>query len=289
MAKDQVVLMAGLNITMPAPHNAERYTELLKKVYRDKQIVSVRGVHGAALGSLYPLDKEDPQDGWAGEIYYFVQLNKNEPWFDVNSREEASEEDIRKISIPDNLKPHLTRFPFVFFPKKHRIYYQIRVGNSSFSPQSAKKFFDVLFLLPGIETYGTIEVTVIPEKDSVTSVLSIANLRHIKIELVRPNPDDHEEFERRFLERLERQGAGKLQFDLAAASGNTLTPDEETLALAEVAAENGYVRARGKTAAGEPVDRSTKNIPLIEREWYSPDVQTALGALINKARALIRR
>jgi hypothetical protein len=108
-------------------------------------------------------------------------------------------------------------------------------------------------------------------------------MHHLIIELVRPNPDDHDDVEKRLLERLEKQGAKKMQVTLSSPRNGVLTPDEDTKILARVAASNGHVSVSGKDAHNQPVNRSTVNAPWIESFPYNPDLQLSNDVLLTVA------
>lgn len=283
MVRESTLMVGAINIAMHTPHSPARYVELFDKIYSMKKIVEAHGVHGALIGNLYRLQKDSPEDGLIGEFYQFIQLDPNEPWFDLESKDEASEDDIQSIVIPEKLKPHLARFPFVFFPKGHRLYIQLKSKNRSFGVKTAAKVMEALLVDQRLEEFGPIEVTVEPDRNSVASIFEIPYIHQLKIELVRPNPDDHQDAERRLLDRLQNQGAKKMVVALSSSRSTTLEPDEETKTLARVAASNGYVYASGHDASDHPVERSTKDSPWVERPVYDSQLQTSNDVLYETA------
>lgn len=283
MARESFIPIGALNIAMHAPHSPAKYVELFRRLYSMKKIVNARGVTGALIGNLYPLRKGQPEDGLTGEFYQFIQLDTDEPWFDLLSKNEASDDDRQAIVIPDNLKPHLARFSFIFFPKGHRLYIQLKHKNRSFGIQTASIVIKGLLADQSLEAYGPIEVTVEPEVDSVASIFKIPNIHELKIELVRPNPDDHQEAERELLERLEKQQAKKMTVSLISSRSESLTPDEDTKTLAKVAASNGYVYASGRDSNEQPIVRSTRQMPWVEHAVYDSNLQSANEVLYQTA------
>jgi Domain of unknown function (DUF4747) len=283
MARESFIPIGALNIAMHAPHSPARYVELFRRLYSMKKIVNARGVNGALIGNLYPLRKGQPEDGLTGEFYQFIQLDAEEPWFDLLSKNEASDDDRQAIVIPDNLKPHLARFSFIFFPKGHRLYIQLKNKNRSFGIQTASIVMKGLLADQSLEVYGPIEVTVEPEVDSVASIFKIPYIHELKIELVRPNPDDHQDAERELLERLEKQQAKKMTVSLTSSRSESLKPDEDTKILAKVAASNGYVYASGRDSSDQPIVRSTREMPWIEHAVYDSNLQSANEVLYQTA------
>ncbi|WP_170827816.1 DUF4747 family protein, partial [Vibrio parahaemolyticus] len=47
----------------------------------------------------------------------YTNIDKHSDWYDLVSKDVASEEDQLKIKqLPDHLKPNMARFSFIFFP-----------------------------------------------------------------------------------------------------------------------------------------------------------------------------
>lgn len=286
MARESTIHIGVINIAMHSPHSAMRYVELFEALYQRRKIIGTRGTTGTLIGALHPINRDNPEQGLNGEFYQFIHLDPNEPWFDLDNNEEATQDEVNGIEIPEHLKPHLARFPFVFFPNGHRLYIQLKNKHRSFGVQSAAKVMTALLADSYLSNFGQIEVTIQPDLDSVNTIFRIPTLHHLKIELVRPNPDDHDDAERRLLERLENQGASKMVVTLSAPRYQSLSPDVDTRTLATVAASNGYVYAVGRDDSNTKIELSTKQFPLTERFRYDSEVQTANDALIQKAREI---
>jgi hypothetical protein len=286
MAHERKVPVSALNIAMHEPHSPQAYVDLMQALYGMRRIINTRALTGVLIGSMYPLDKRHPDRGLTGEIYQFTNLDRSEPWFDVNALEEASEEEVEEIRIPDHLKPHLARFNYVFFPKGHRLYVQTRNKNRTLGIHSVQKFFMALLADPSAPSTPRVEVTVEPERDTIAQILRIKYLKRLEITLVRPNPDDLSSAERRLLRKLSRQDAKQMDVMLHADTNQDLAPDAETVTLAKVAASNGAVVGRGRDAANNPVVMSTVDQPWKEVAHFDEDVQTEQAALIAKAQEM---
>lgn len=235
---------------------------------------------------MYPLEKNHLDRGLTGKIYQFTNLDRSEPWFDVNTLDEASEQDVKEIKIPEHLKPHLARFSYVFFPHGHRLYVQTRNKNRTLGIQSAQKFFRLLMASKSAPATPPVEVTVEPERDTIAQILRIKYLKRLEISLVRPNPGDLDAAEKRLLRKLSRQDARQMDVKLYADSNNDLDPDEETIILAKVAASNGAVVGRGRDAANNAVMMSTVDQPWREVAHFDEDVQTEQAAMIAKSKEM---
>lgn len=284
MAKVRRITLAALNIAMHAPHPMERYIELLQKAFRQRMIVRMGSLHGITLGTLYRPQTHGRTILLSGEIYRFVKIDPDQPWFNADTKEPASEEDVGAINIPGHLLPHLQRMPFVFNARRHQLWYVSRDQANSLAPATAAKFLDVLLQTTANKlNFPEVSVTVVPEKTSVDEILSLPGLEYLKIELVRPNPDDGESAEERWLRRLEEQHTTKAKLELFHARNETLTPDEETREMASVAANNGVVVGRGRTADGLPVEESTKDRPMLRPEYVDTNIETPSDVLHRAA------
>lgn len=284
MTRDSRIDIGILNIAMHTPHSPADYVRLISETYRSKHMVASRGINSALIGALDYVEQNEPIKGITGEIYRFVDLDPNEPWFNVTNKKEASEDEVKKISIPDHLKPHLARFSFVFFPVGHRLYLEMKNHGKSISLLAAAAIFEALLSdNKSLEKFGPVEVTVIPHHDALKNIFRIPFIHQLKIELVRPNPDDHEEEEKKLLLRLEKNRAKTMQVTLKSSRSESLIPDAEIKTLAKVAASNGYVCASGRDSSDEPITRSTKDYPWIERVTYNPDLQARNEVLLQAA------
>ena len=279
MPKTSFFPVGAINIAMHSPHSVDQYVALFKKMYQLKRIIPIRATTGVMIGNLTSRVKDKPEEGLSGEFYHFLFLEPGEPWFDVDRKDQASEEERLAIKIPDNLKPHLARFSFIFFPKGHRLYVQLKTENRSFGIKNVAKMLSILVKDESLGTFPHIEINTEPDSEVLEQILKMPYLRHLQIDLVRPNPDDHEEAGRKMLERLERQNAKKIVVRLDAVSGGALIPDAKTKTLAKIAASNGHVSGAGLDASLIPVNYSTKETPYIEQATYDPDVQTMNDAL----------
>jgi hypothetical protein len=286
MAHERKIPISALNIAMHEPHSPKAYVELMLGLYAMRRIVNVRALTGVLIGSMYPLNKKHPDRGLTGEIYQFTNLDQEEPWFDVNALDEASEEELLEIKIPEHLKPHLARFSYVFFPHGHRLYVQVRNKNRTLGIQTVLKFFRLLLTDRDAPQTPPIEITVEPDRDTVSKILKIKYLRRLEIKLVRPNPDDLSAAEQRLLRKLSRQDARQMDVNLYAESDNSLDPDQDTITLAKVAASNGSVTGHGRDAANSLVAKSTVDQPWREVAHFDEDVQTEQAAIIEKAREM---
>lgn len=280
----RTIKIAGLNIAMHQPHSPERYVDLMHQAYRSRHIVKLGKLHAAMLGSLYSSSEKHPRDGtpieMTGEVYRFVKLDPNEPWFNTETKDVASEEDVQKIAIPRNLLPHLQLIPFIFRPRRHHLAYVSRERGSSLGPRTAEAFFQSLFdYLRTKKEFPQVEVTPLVDKDVVDEMLELKTLEKLTIELKRPNPDDLGHEDERWMKKLEKMKARKLVEQIEAVRGESIVPDAETRSIARVAANNGRVSVVARDATGARFEESTVARPLVITEHVDDKVETTVDVL----------
>lgn len=284
MAQGRRITLAAINIALHAPHSGNSYIQLIQKAFKRRQVIRLGSLHGALLGLLSRPYEEGNGQFLAGEIYRFVKLDAGEPWFNAETREPATEDDVGTIKIPGHLLPHLQRIPFVFNVRRHQVWYVAKDQKNTFSPSIATKFFDsILQSTALLLDFPEVSVTAVPDSSSVETILTLPNLEYLRIELVRPNPDDGESAEARWLRKLEEQNATKAKLELFHAKNSFVEPDSETREMAGVAAQNGLVYGRGRSADGLPLEDSTKDRPLLQHEYVNTETETVANVLQRSA------
>ncbi|MBS0477182.1 MAG: DUF4747 family protein, partial [Proteobacteria bacterium] len=180
--------IASLNIAMHQPHSPARYAALFKDLYAAGGIAKLGSLHGGVIGSLYPEDAEDISKGINGEIFRYVNLDPDEPWFNTLTRDVATDAEAKAIVIPRHLLPHLRRIPFVFRPDVHQLWFVSHDRKDSLGPGAAATIFQTLLdQISKQKGYPPIEVTPIPDADILERMLSVHTLEKLAIELKRPN------------------------------------------------------------------------------------------------------
>ncbi|MCB4809701.1 DUF4747 family protein [Methylovorus menthalis] len=284
MARQIGLSISGINI-VTHPHSPERYVDLFKSLYSLKLSRSIRTTQRIMLGELSRIDDSDLTEGIFGRIYKFDQIDPNMPWFNVETNEVATDEELAAISIPESLKPNFTTFDFVFYPKTHKFFFTSSHKGKHLSAGVVKRLFEYLIEHPAIrENFGKVEITIIPDQTQLENIFNIYNLRKLEIDVVLPNPDDNEEDEREIFSRLERQNARRIKQVIVAEPRESIEPDEETKKLARVAASNGKVIGTGYTQTGEKIEESTTKTPWSNQITYDPDTEIPALVLIQNTR-----
>jgi hypothetical protein len=275
----RTIQIAALNIAMNPPHARERYIQLFVRAYRRRQIIRLGSLHGAMIGSLYGQRHPDATV-LTGEFYRFVRLDLDEPWFNSQTQAPATDEEADAISIPSHLLPHLQRIPFEFRVRRHWLFYVAHDRKSHMSALFATRFLQRLLEATADDLgFPAVEVTALPEAGAIDTLLAIPRLSRLEIELKPPNADDADDLEQELLRRLEAQRAKKLVSTLVAKRNETLVPDEETQALARVAARNGKVTVFGRDAEDLPIQDSTVDRPLLRAARVDDDLETTAQVL----------
>jgi hypothetical protein len=287
MERTRTITVSCLNLAMHSPHSKKRYVELLAAAFSAKRMVRLGSVHGGMIGSLYGAAGESAEKELTGDLYRFLKLDPNEPWFNAQTKEAASADDLEALNIPQHLLPHLQKIPFLFKPSTHRLYLVSKDRKDSLSPGAAKQLLDGIFApLAADGQFPPVEITIEPEKDALDEILKLKSLEHLFIELVPPNPDDGDEIEKSWKERLKKQNVRKQTIQLDSERNQSIKPDAETVALARVAASNGKVTASGHDAAGMKRELSTVDKPLRERVVHDPNVESIFDTLRRTAEYL---
>jgi hypothetical protein len=280
MRHTRTVQIAGLNIAMHAPHSADRYVALIRRAARRRMAVKFGAVHVIRLGSLSNPELESGRRVMVGEIFRFVKLDRDEPWFNEETYDAATQEEIEEVSLPSHLLPHLQRIKFIFLPDTHALWFIRRDRKDGIGASVAERFFEVI-LRDAAERLNlpTVEVTLLADHDNLDRLLSLPRLDRITIELKRPNPDDADDDEQRWMERLQHQHAQKIVQTIVAVKHESIQPDSETRILARVAADNGSVHVVGKDGSGARIDESTKDSPMNVNVQVNDNLETAAHVL----------
>lgn len=230
----RTITVGALNVVMPAPHSAERYIELFQRAYNLKRPINLRGDFAGMIGSCR-VEEMNGSHVVKGEFYKFFDLKLDGQWFNTLEQKPAEDVELAEIHIPENLKPHFQVFPFVFLPANHRLFFVTKDQQDNFSPGQAQKLLSVIFEdLMLVREYGEIEITVEPSTETLQRIFSMPRLKSLIIEVTPPNPDDHEDAERKLFEKMGIIAADKQTIELTSKKPTGLLPDADIKTLAEI-------------------------------------------------------
>lgn len=276
MAREKKLVVGAVNITIQ-PHTPQKYLELFRDVYKLKKPVNISGDQFGLLAVLYKLDREQKEPGpITGDIFKYTDINKNAQWFNTETNNFASDDDVDGINIPENLKPNSTRFSYIFFPEQHLFFYEAYYDGNTFGPTNAERFIDRLLNVDEIvKKYGKVDVTHIPEVNALSDAFNLPVKEKIEMVVKRPNPDDHAKAERKVMERMRARNVGVFEQTLKSVPGQSIKIDKDLETMAHISAKNGSFMLKGKDHNHKTVEISTREHPLKITEYYDPDIESA--------------
>ncbi len=285
--RTSAIHISALNLVLQ-PHTPIRYVEMLRRMAAGKFDAKIRGDDALLLGSCRYLNRDNPLEGVRGELYKFLKLDAAEAWFNMRDMDEATEDDVAELVIPEYLKPHFKRFQYIFFPQGHRFYFISKKTRHNLSPGLVKNFFLSVFSRSEFAEYGQLTITVQPDPNSLDFMLSLRRISKLKLEIERPNPDDHEGLEEDILERLNEINAKAQRIEFLEANNAGLIVNDEIRTLASVAEGNGYVAVEGKDEDNIKQYLSTKDMPLHVTTRYNPNLMSEFDAFYEKVEEVNR-
>lgn len=226
-------------------------------------MVQARGTDYAKITSPVRIRERDHY--FAGRILLWTDINLQGPWVDLANEDELSPDQKKSIAIPINARPNYRTFDYVFDNQRHDFWFEASSSmNQNLGATTAKR---VLARLVSPEVLGadhpTIEVSIIPEEGAVDKILAMPRLQSLFIRVVRPNPDYSSPAARKRVEdRLRAAGAQKEELTLTKArDAIKLTPPDDVIERARVAADTGLVRGEERQEDGRKVVLSTDALP----------------------------
>lgn len=258
-----------LNIRLH-PHSSEIYQNYISDVFKLKLLVNVRGDRYAMISSI-DSSKAD-SDEISGIITSFTQIDNEGAWFDAANLQEATDNQISRITIPDQLYPNSASFYFKFNTKTHKIYVQQYSKGKNFTTNAILKYFvKVSENLAILEKYNAAKISVVQSKTGLDRLFELKKLSEIKITILKPNSDIFsDDFESQIEAHLAESHSQKLVLIYDADHGKSIVASEEIKAIGNVALENGKVEVKGRNETGA-VSKSTEDHPKILQDRYDPD------------------
>ncbi|MES2600526.1 MAG: DUF4747 family protein [Pseudomonadota bacterium] len=274
---DTTIEVAALNI-VASPHPDGIYLKLFQHV-AGKEIL-LWGSDRAKITEPRAIEGRD--NYFYGEVLVWAHIDTDSPWLNTDTDTEATDEEMQAVveALPTNLEPNFRPFTYVLNQAEHIVLLEIRnEAGQRFSPKRAKRMFARLFEdLPA--DLPEVDVTVIPEEETLEKIFAIKRLRKLDIVIKRPNGDDLGDDFKRVMDALTQEGVRVQKIEKTkAAKVPTITPNEDTKKLAVIASTNGYVSGEGKDELGNPVFESTEEHPKIRKL----DVNTSTFATVVAA------
>lgn len=280
----RIKIASGVLNVRTHPHSAERYAELFKRIFEQKNVVKVRGDRYAMISLI---DTRSARQGHiTGLLATFLNVETEGQWFDTRRLSEAKAEDVREIKIPENLRPNLATFRLYFDLNDHRLYFQTYSEGKQLTPYSALRVFSALVDDLKIRNeFGDVKVTLVQSKSSLDTLFALKLIKEVIITIEQPNSDIFaDDFEDKIEKHLEESNSRQVTIAYRAESGQSITPTKDIKDVSRVALENGRVEVRGRDEKGATV-RSSENHPRVLQDKYDPDETTEEAAF----RSLIPR
>lgn len=262
--------IGGLNIRVH-PHDNNVYIELISRLYDLKKIAKI---HGDRFGLITMLDRNDESEGIVyGVLSTFLEIEIDGDWFNTETMDEASANDIQQIQIPRNLYPNLKTFRFAFNINRHELIFEHYSEGDRLTHHSALNFFRNLTNDRRIQNrFGDVKISVITDRGTVDRIFSIPRITDLDILIEKPNSDlwgaDFEEIAE---EHLDDKNARSMNVRYKAERGGGIQRDEDLNALLQASINNGRSVAKGYGPDGH-MTVSTDNYPRVVQEKYEPEV-----------------
>ncbi|HIF9162265.1 TPA: DUF4747 family protein [Photobacterium damselae] len=284
MARDKKLVFGALNVTIH-PHTPEKYLQLFNAARKLKTNTKLRGDQFGRIGIVHKLERDQEEPGpIVGEIVKFTNIDINGEWYDIESKDIATDEDVAEIKIPEKLKPNLSRFSFIFFPDDHILVYEGYYDGKALSANFAEKLFELTLNHPNLTNrFGQVFVNHIPEANAIDKILELNGITDLTLVTKRPNPDDLKITEKRVHDRLKRLNAAQEERVLKASNGKELLLDKELKLEAKVAAKNGIVELKRYNELGKKQEFSTKDHPMLRTDYYNPKSESPFEVLRDMA------
>jgi hypothetical protein len=267
------------------PHPDGTYESLIKRMFDEKTPIKIWGERNALLTEVHWRRKKNSETRTAayGVISTYTDIDVDAPWLNKRTGKAAEDTETRRIVIPDSLRPHLAQFLFYFDLKRHLFVFQgdsrmpKRTGGYKryvLTPVHVKNHLERIFVLPSVKgDLKSINVTVVPDPDTVTQILRHENIREITMMVTTPNSDNIAAERGRVRQRLQALNARRrVEIYTAQDDSEGIEPDEQMVKLAKVAALDGKVTARVATNEGV-VALSTDKKPLLRRVTVDTDIE----------------
>lgn len=285
MARQHKLEIGGLNVRVH-PHESGVYEELIGRLYDLKKVAKI---HGGRFGLITMLDRAEEGSGMVyGVLSTFLEIEIDGDWFNTETMDEASDNDIRKIRIPDNLHPNLKTFRFAFNTKSHELIFEHYAEGDRLTHNSALSFFKNLADDRRIQDrFGDVKITVVTDRATVDRIFQIPRITDLDILIEKPNADLWgANFEEVAEEHLEDKNARSMNVKYKAERGQGIQRDDDLNALLNASINNGRSIAKGYGPEGH-VKISTANYPKVVQEKYEPEI--APSVVFRRLAKLFRR
>lgn len=264
----------GILNTVLHPHPPGAYQKLFAIAGND-----TRGVrfHGDRFATLSPIS-EVRNGVFTGKLATWTEIDPTSNLIEKKSLKESllSESD---VSLPEGVGFNSRVFSFAFREKDHRLFVELKNDeNQTISVGRARLAFLRVLEACQPSDVDELDVHIATQANAVDHVLSISKIRKVEILLDLPNPDVLSDKKKAILDGIEAIHAKRLKTEITKAAGeDSIVLNDDYLAMAELAKDNGYVYAKGRNDDGDPLERNTKKYPLEVDTVLAQDESRALA------------
>jgi Domain of unknown function (DUF4747) len=282
MARRVKIEVGALNVRLH-PHPDGTYVDFVRAIYQLRRPIHIRGDRVAVIRSL--VSGRSTEGEIHGVIATYLSIDMNQPWFNEDTFEVATKEDLEEVSLPDHLHPNVNSFYFMLDAENHRIYFEHYSRGKVLTHNSALRFFDESASQPEIrDKFGKAKIGIVQSRKGLAEIFSLNRITELKVFIEKPNdvwPDDFEE-------HLEKKNARSMTVTYKSEQGLGLIRDDDLQELTEASLDNGYTEASGYGPSGH-VRLSTERFPKTAQEKFDPDEKGTEISMFRRVIDLFKR
>ncbi|MDG5488258.1 DUF4747 family protein [Sphingomonas sp. BGYR3] len=272
MARKLKLEVGAINIRLH-PHSDQRYRDLFQRLFEIKQVVNIRGDRSGLMTSLQRIRND--ADYINGVITTFLEFDVDGKWLNTDTLEEASDNELQKINIPENLRPNSRPHLFQFDVKNHELIFEHYANGNRLTHNAALSFIKGLLNDKRIvQDFGDVKATIVQSKGSIDRIFSIPRITDIEIYIEKPNADIWGEgFEEQAEEHLDDKNARSMTISYKAEQGLGIVRDQDLSRLVGASIRNGRTIAKGYGKNGHEVV-TTDSYPKVVQDKYDEEVMS---------------
>lgn len=282
MARKLKVAAAVLNVRLH-PHSPALYVDFFRRLYGLRKSAQI---HGDRYGLISTADFSSEDKGHiSGVVTTFTRFEKDGTWFDTQNLEEASNEKIAEVYIPDGLFPNAASYYFHFDIPTHRLYFETYSNGKSITVHSILRFLEnISGDAEIIAIFKRPIITIVQNKSSLEELYSMDRIKRIEIIIQKPNADVFaDDFEEEVERHLEEANSRSMKIIYEADDGKSIDPTPPIIRVSETATANGEIVVSGRDN-GAAVVRSSEAFPTILQSKYDPDLTSEAQAFKSLVR-----
>ena len=167
-------------------HNdEEQYVRLLKLIFERQHPVNLGGHRYILMGLL----ERETASTLIGTFDKYIEIEPT-GWWNRQTRQPASEDEIRSIQIPPDLTANHRSFPLLFDARIHRLAFLVGDTGMYLNPRDVQRYLRAIVGDGEItDAFGDISIHIEQEPGALARILDAPFLRQLVIEVEVPNTD----------------------------------------------------------------------------------------------------